>query len=271
MAVTIHHLDCGTMTPPLSGRLIGAAAMVDHVLAIVTERDGVILVDTGFGTRDCEDPRRLPAAFRALTRPSLDLAQTARAQLHALGFAPADVRHIVITHLDLDHASGLSDFPDAAVHLHRPEYLAAMAPRGISETARYVPAQLEHGPRWVTYDTGGDTWMDLPAVRQLEGVAAEVALVPLPGHSRGHSGVAVRDGARWLLHAGDAIFHRHELTGGAVPIGLRAIARLDEHDPVARKASVSALRTLAARADVRIVCSHDPAQLPSGSDRSKKI
>ncbi|SCK31167.1 MULTISPECIES: hypothetical protein [unclassified Streptomyces] len=34
-------------------------------------------------------------------------------------------------------------------------------------------------------------------------------LVPLPGHSAGHAGVAVRDGdGRWLLHAGDA-YTRH--------------------------------------------------------------
>lgn len=259
----VHHLDCGTMAPAFSKWTIGAAAMVDHVLAIETDRDGVILVDTGFGTRDCEDPTRLPAAFRALSRPRLDLAQTARVQLAALGFTPADVRHVVITHLDLDHAGGLSDFPTAAVHLHRPEYLAAMTPTGINETARYVRPQYEHGPRWVTYEAGGDVWMDLPAVRQLTGVTAELALVPLPGHSRGHSGVAVRDGDRWLLHAGDAIFHRHELTGAAVPIGLRAIARLDEHDPAARRATVSALRTLAARPDVTIVCSHDPVMFQS--------
>lgn len=257
----VHHLDCGTMAPTLGRWTIGAEAMVDHVLAIETDHDGVILVDTGFGTRDCEDPKRLPAAFRALTRPRLDLAQTARAQLRGLGLAASDVRHVVITHLDLDHASGLSDFPDAQVHVHRPEYLAAMAPDGMNEAARYVPVQLEHGPRWVTYEAGGDTWLGLPAVTTLDGVRADVALVPLPGHTRGHSGVAVRTGDRWLLHAGDAFFHRNELTGGAIPFGLRAIVRYDEVDRDARLATVETLRKLSARPDVTIVCSHDPSGL----------
>jgi glyoxylase-like metal-dependent hydrolase (beta-lactamase superfamily II) len=31
-------------------------------------------------------------------------------QVRALGFAPNDVRHVLLTHLDRDHAGGLSDF-----------------------------------------------------------------------------------------------------------------------------------------------------------------
>jgi glyoxylase-like metal-dependent hydrolase (beta-lactamase superfamily II) len=36
-------------------------------------------------------------------------------QVQRLGFDPRDVRHIVLTHLDFDHAGGLDDFPHATV------------------------------------------------------------------------------------------------------------------------------------------------------------
>ena len=237
--------------------------MVCHVLVIETARDGLVLVDTGFGLRDCASPGRVPLAFRLLTRPALDPAQTALARVRALGHRPEDVRHVVITHLDLDHAGGLGDFPWAAVHLHRPEYLGAMQPGTLAERARYLAAHWAHRPRWVTYLPEGDTWMGLPAVRALDGIADDIALVPLVGHTRGHSGVAVKHGDRWVLHAGDAIFHRDELEPGRrAPIGLRALATIDEHDRAARLATVERLRALARRADVTVVCSHDPALLP---------
>lgn len=247
---------------PVAARISGGD-MICHVLVIETDRDGLVLVDTGFGSRDCATPRRLPLAFRMMTRPALDPAQTAAAQLRRLGHRPEDVRHIVVTHLDLDHAGGLGDFPWAAVHVHRSEYLGAMQPATMMEKARYLRPQWDHGPRWVTYQPEGDTWMGLPAVRTLDGVRDDVALIPLAGHSRGHSGVAVKQGDRWLLHAGDAIFHRNELHAGRpVPLGLRALATIDEVDRRARLATVETLRALARRGDVTVLCSHDPALLP---------
>jgi glyoxylase-like metal-dependent hydrolase (beta-lactamase superfamily II) len=269
---------------PAGGTLVGGGRgqapglLVCHVLLVETERDGLLLVDTGFGRAQCAEPARVPRLFRALARPRLDPAHTAAAQVTALGYRIEDVRHVVITHLDLDHAGGLADFPHAAVHLHRHEYRAAMRRDSLRARARYLPAQWRHGPRWVTYLPTGETWLGLPAVRPLAGVRAEIALVPLLGHSAGHTGVALRRGDGWLLHAGDAIFHAGELTAGApVPAGLRALAALDEHDRAARHASREALRQLARRDDVTIVCSHDPAQLaaaravvPSARDGARR-
>jgi glyoxylase-like metal-dependent hydrolase (beta-lactamase superfamily II) len=260
----VHHLNCASMCP-IAGFLLGGKGwrgrMVAHCLLIETARDGLVLVDTGFGTRDVEGKSGLSSRFRALCGPALDHRETALAQVAALGYAPADVRHIVITHLDLDHAGGLPDFPEAKVHLHGREHAAAMTRAHFKERERYLTSQWSHGPKWEVYREDGDTWRGLPAITRLRGLDAEIALVPMHGHSRGHSAVVVRhvDADRWLVHAGDAYFHRNAVEGERpVPVGFAAFERATQMDPAARRASVAALRQLRETyADVDLFCAHD--------------
>jgi glyoxylase-like metal-dependent hydrolase (beta-lactamase superfamily II) len=260
----VHHLNCATMCPVAGKWLVGRAGkMIAHCLLVETERDGLVLVDTGFGTRDCEGKTPLPGPFKRLVGPSLDPAETAVAQVAALGFRTADVRHVVVSHLDLDHAGGLGDFPDARVHLHAREHAAATMRTTQRERHRYIIEHWSHGPRWELYQEDGDTWRGLPAVTRLRGLDADIGLVPLHGHTRGHSAVIVRDNARWLVYAGDAYFHHATLEGhGTVPIGLRAFERVVAIDDTARRASIDSLRRLhAAHADVAIFSAHDTDEL----------
>lgn len=261
----VHHLNCATMCP-LAGFLFGGSGlrgkMVAHCLLVETERDGLVLVDTGFGTRDVEGKTGISRSFAMLAGAALDHAETATAQISALGLDPADVRHIVVTHLDLDHAGGLPDFPNAKVHLHALEHAAAMARTTLKERERYLKAQWAHGPKWEVYTEDGDTWRGLPAVTKLRGLDADIALLPMHGHTWGHSAVVVHAGERWLVHAGDAYFHHHAVDGnGSVPVGFRGFEAFTQMDPSARRASVAALRQLHGRyKDVDMFCAHDPAE-----------
>ena len=248
------------MAPPLAG-----AKLVCHVLVVETGA-GLVLIDTGLGTGDVADRgRRLPGIFRAAIRPALEPAETAEARLRGLGLDPREVRHIVVTHLDLDHAGGIGDFPWATVHVHARERQAAQARATRNERRRYLPAQLDGHQRWIEYDhREGDEWMGLPAARPLSGLGGELALVPLHGHTRGHSGVAVRAPGGWLLHAGDAYFHRDELArAGAGPLALRGFQRAVEVNRRERLDSQRRLRELARdrAGEVRVFCSHDPSEL----------
>jgi glyoxylase-like metal-dependent hydrolase (beta-lactamase superfamily II) len=264
----IHHLNCATMCP-VAGWLVGGPGrwrghMIAHCLVVETARDGLVLIDTGFGTRDVAGDTRLSRSFRALVGPKLDHAETAHAQLTRLGHAPGDVRHVVVTHLDLDHAGGLSDFPSAKVHVHAREHAAAMTRTTFSERERYLPGHWAHGPAWELYREDGDHWRGLPAITRLRGVDADIGLVPMHGHTRGHSAVIVRDRARWLVHAGDAYFHRHAIgPAGAerVPLGFRVFERAAGVDNTARRTSLAALRRLReSYADVAMFCAHDPEE-----------
>ena len=266
----IHHLSCGTLCPRGArlltgeGGLLAPASLVCHCL-LIEGADGLVLVDTGFGSGDARRPRQLGLLFNTILRPRLELGESAAEQLPALGFELADVRDIVTTHLDLDHSGGLPDFPLARVHLLAAELEAATHP-ALRERQRYVAAHWAHGPRWETHDAGGEDWFGFSSVRILPGSDAEILLIPLAGHTRGHTGVAVRRPDRWLLHCGDAYFHHGEVqTPSYCPPGLRLFEALNDVNTTARRENTERLRELASRhgQEVELICSHDPAQLAS--------
>ncbi len=251
-------------------RLLGRGLMVCHCLLIETARDGLVLVDTGFSTADCDQPSRLGRGFRAVTAPRLARAQTAVEQVRSLRLDPADVRHLIVTHMDLDHAGGIADFPRATVHLHRRELEAARARSTLPEKQRYLPQQWEQHASWNPVSESGDTWLGLPAVQKLAGLDADIGLVPLHGHTRGHSGVVVRTDRGWILHAGDAYFHHMELVDPpSAPVGLRVFQSAMQMNGVARHASQAVLRRLhREHPEVRILSAHDPAELVSATYRA---
>jgi glyoxylase-like metal-dependent hydrolase (beta-lactamase superfamily II) len=264
----IHHLNCGTMCPRGArlitgeGSLLASAELVCHCL-LIEGAEGLVLVDTGFGLGDTRNPRQLGLPFTTAFRPRALAAETAISQVRELGFRPSDVRHIVVTHLDLDHAGGLPDFPDAEVHLLGVELDAAMH-HGWREGPRYIAEHWAHGPRWVEHGVDGEDWLGFDSVRILPGSDAEILLVPLFGHTLGHTGVAVKHADRWLLHCGDAFFHHGEVqTPAYCPPALRAFQVLSSVDNAVRRQNQERLRELALRhgEDVELFCSHDPTTL----------
>lgn len=266
----IHHLNCGTCCPP-GGRLFdgstpdAAAHLVCHCLLIESEA-GLILVDTGFGTRDVARPRdRLAQFFLTLNQPQLRPEETAIAQIRALGLDPGDVRHIIVSHLDFDHAGGLEDFPHARVHVTAREKEVADGRHGgaFVSNKRYRPGQWDEMTDWALYPWGGgEPWFGFDAVRGLHGLPLEILLVPLQGHTWGHAGVAVReDGGRWLFYAADAYFHHGEVGAQArsCPPGLRGYQNLMQVDGKARRSNQERVRQLSVSHgdDIRLFCAHD--------------
>jgi glyoxylase-like metal-dependent hydrolase (beta-lactamase superfamily II) len=247
---------------PVGARLVGGQMCCPCLL--IEGEDGLILVDSGLGVEDVSDPARLGWLFRAATRPRVRVAETALRHVADLGFRVSELRHIVPTHLDLDHAGGLADFPAATVHVFGAELRATKDPT-LRERSRYRPVQLSAVANWALVEPGGDEWFGFDSVRALPGGRDEVLLIPLPGHSRGHCGVAVSTPEGWLLHCGDAYFHHAEVApaGGRAPIGFRLFESLVNADRSARLANQKRLRALAQShgGEVRLICSHDPADL----------
>lgn len=276
----IHHLNCGTCCPP-GGRLFDGttdapqAHLVCHCL-LVEAPDGLVLVDTGYGTRDIARPRdRLAEFFIQLNQPQLRMEETALAQVQGLGFKAEDVRHIVVSHLDFDHAGGIEDFPNARVHVTAVEREMAEEQRGgaFVGTRRYRPQQWDEGIDWRLYPMGGgEKWFGFDAVRELDGLPAEILLVPLPGHTRGHSGVAVREADGWLFYAADAYFFRGEVgyRERRCPPGLSAYQTMMEVDRKQRLANQAKVRALSVdhESEVRVFCAHDPVEFATLAEQA---
>jgi glyoxylase-like metal-dependent hydrolase (beta-lactamase superfamily II) len=261
MAITrVHHLN----TASLQTLSVLGQHLVCHVLLLETSDSGLVLVDTGLGSTDYLDmPARLGWEFaKVYARPTVDPSLAAIEQIKALGFDPRDVRHIVQTHLDLDHVGGLSDFPDALVHVHATELDAARRRDGFRARSRYRPKMLfEHNPKWRTYSHGGEPWMGFEAVRGLEALGDDILLVPLFGHTHGHCGVVVNTGHGWLLDAGDAYFDAREIKlperkCGPMPAFFQLIVTTERDS---RRVNQDRLRALHAdHPEIDIFCGHNP-------------
>ncbi|WKV75537.1 MBL fold metallo-hydrolase [Streptomyces sp. PCS3-D2] len=288
----IHHLNCGSLrtipplgtplgTPHPAGAAHRALPAVCHCLVIETDTDGPVLVDTGLGTADLRQPdRALGADWVAYAEPVLDPRETALHQLARLGYEPRDVRHIVVTHLHRDHTGGLADFPHARVHVHPDEYRAVTDPAAVHHRHsldRFMSEHRAHGPLLTPATADGrTTWFGFPGVARPQGMGCALLLVPLPGHSAGHAGVAVRDDdGRWLLHAGDAYTHHAELEQTpplAHPV-FEPVQQGAQTDAAARIATRDRLRDLVRDHgdEVTVFSAHDPweyARLAAVTGRS---
>lgn len=267
----VHHLNCGTHCP-LGGALFDGASrglfanIVTHCLLIETAQ-GLVLVDTGYGLQDVQRPHsRLPWIWPAILNVRLHARDTALRQIEALGFSARDVRHIVLTHLDFDHAGGIEDFPEARVHVMEAERAAAERKRrSFVANQRYRTSLWDEVCDWRTYSSGGEPWFGFDAVRSLDGLPEEILMIPLCGHTEGHAGVAVSTADGWLLHAGDAYLHHGQMDPCRLhmPPGLSAYQHIMDTDRSARRANQARLRDVKANhgGEVTVFCSHDKWEL----------
>lgn len=247
----IEHINCGTLLVP------SYPTVVCHCLALI-EGDAVALVDTGIGLRDISDPRgRLGQGLIDAAGYQFNERDTAVRRLQTLGLAPEQVTDIILTHADPDHAGGLADFPSAQVHLADEELKSIDTGH-----PRYAPRQFDHDPNWKAYRAQDTDWFGLPARRVETPLTSQVLLIPLPGHTPGHAGVAVEQPNGWFLHVGDAYYLRAELADPHHPVSAMAEAAAVNNE--LRLASLEQLRRIATSyADTVSMCGyHDISELP---------
>jgi glyoxylase-like metal-dependent hydrolase (beta-lactamase superfamily II) len=212
--MAIHYLNCFTCNARFPRHWRSGALCL-----LVESNDGLVLVDTGLGTRDYRAAPGILRLFKLVTIVPMNPGETALCQVTRLGYRQEDVRHIVLTHLHFDHAGGLPDFPQAKIHVHRRELEALHSGKIRRWTdGGYNWHILDHKPDFVLYEGTGEKWYDFDAIR----LPFEPAmwLLPLFGHTAGHCGVAIQDGGGWLFHVGDAASFASDAPEWAVKVVL---------------------------------------------------
>jgi glyoxylase-like metal-dependent hydrolase (beta-lactamase superfamily II) len=211
------------------------------VLAWAIEHpEGVIVVDTGerAGVRDS------PFARFAVT-PEDELGPG----LRAAGLDPADVRTVVLTHLHGDHINGLGHLPAARVLVSAAEVEAARTPLArVVQRVTHQPLPEPFAPVELTFDgpAAGAFAHSHPLT-----AAADVLVVPAPGHTPGHSAVLVVEDDLHRLIAGDSSYDEAQLLD-------RHVDAVSPSATVARATMDVILRHAALHPTVYLP-SHDPA------------
>jgi glyoxylase-like metal-dependent hydrolase (beta-lactamase superfamily II) len=193
----LHFLNCFTCNAR-----VPSSWHTGTLCILVETRQGLALIDTGLGTQDYKHPPGILRTFQVITKVPLDTNETAVQQLSLLGYKPEDLKDIILTHMHFDHCGGISDFPDATIHVNQVEYEAFIGrPKQFTDLA-YVHRHVAHQPKLTLYSNLVETWFGLPAF-QLP-FTPEIWLIPLYGHTRGHCGVAILTDDGWLFHVADA-------------------------------------------------------------------
>ncbi len=196
---------------------------------VVTDESGVLLIDAGYpGQRD----------------EVLD-------SLHELGFGPADVRAILLTHAHVDHLGSAIWFAKThgtPVYTHAAEVGHAQR-RYLEQVSPVDVLTRAWQPRYLTWTLalarkGGLTHEGIPSALALdEDIAASLPgtpmAIPSPGHTGGHCSYLV-DG---VLVAGDALITGHPLSSRHGPQLLPTIFNHDQDGCLRSLAALGLLDT----------------------------
>lgn len=157
--------DKGHMTP---GRNVGEPISMPVYTYLIVHSQGLVLVDTG-------QKEGGPSVVRE--------EDQVVSRLQQLGYTPEDIRYVIMSHLHVDHAAYMTEFPDATFIVRKEELRAA-----------WWPEECEHG---YVYDYYKDT-RNYRFFQLLDDEVFDVFLdgtilcIDTKGHTRGHQSVIVK-------------------------------------------------------------------------------
>jgi len=177
--------------------------------------EGVIVFDAGETARAAEPgyfPRWHPM-FRMAVRMDVRPEDEIGPRLEALGIAPRDVRHLVLSHLHTDHAGGLHHFEGVETLVSRADLDDA---KGVGGRLRGYPNK--RWPAWfdpTLVDLPADPYGSFEASMALT-EAGDVRLVPIPGHTPGQLALVVDEGDGVVFLGADSAYTQAAMLDGVL-------------------------------------------------------
>ncbi len=220
--IKIHLLRCGyvQVSPNLpfgNGNLIKASGFFEAekekiwlpVNAVYIEHPKAkILVDTGWnramspdGVIDKEAQiRHLSYLLYKVNQGYVETGHTADEQLAKMGVAVEDLDYVVLSHLDCDHASGLSPFKGAKKILVSEDEMES-ATKFVNSHTRYTP-RLWEGTGIETFKFAKTGLGRVGESYDLLGDGS-IQFVHIPGHSKGLAATLISNNGKQALYFSD--------------------------------------------------------------------
>lgn len=239
----------------LAGSFTGRGEMLPSpCLAYVVRHPsaGTILIDTGMHPDVDADLREDFGFAMSLLFRNLKPAQTPYEEaLRHLGVEPSEVERVVMTHLHVDHTSGMRLLPNASVTVARREWEIAQKPR--ADTKGFISHHLPPESRVDPIDLPEDGEAHGPFASTLDLLGdGSIRLISTPGHTPGHMSVLLRlAGGTQVLLVGDAAYTRRSIEEQILPL-------LTDNDDKYRATLTELKRFTELEPDAIVVPSHDP-------------
>lgn len=182
------------------------ASVIEH------PQHGIILWDTGINDA-VADPDRGdeywgPGLRSAFGTQGFTRDHAVDAQLDKLGYKPADVKYVVYSHLHLDHAGGMSYFPNAVHVVQRDEIRYALWPDPWTRPV-YCQNDFKDIRKLNILEIDGD--FDLFSDGSL-------TLLKTPGHAPGHQAMLLNLPHRGRVCLGADVGHQRDGFENNVPM-----------------------------------------------------
>lgn len=165
---------------------------------LIEHPKGLVLIDTGWHSDVRGDQRKYMGHIHyQINKAILPDGEAVDEQVRKLGFQIEDIDYVVLSHLDIDHASGVklvrnakkiltSDIEWEASKKSKARYLHHMWDDVALETFSFAPS--EYGPQHRSFDLFQDS---------------SVVFVHTPGHSHGLAATIVRNNEKFVLLTSD--------------------------------------------------------------------
>jgi glyoxylase-like metal-dependent hydrolase (beta-lactamase superfamily II) len=167
---------------------------------LIEHPEGLILVDAG----ETHTARSATfAEFHVTREDELDR------QIEAAGFAPSDIKTVVLTHIHGDHIDGLPHVPNATVLAGAREIAVANSPMGrLQRVVGRQPLPPSFAPQPIALDGSP---LGAFATSHALTTDGRIVAVPTPGHTLGHMAIIIVQPDHHVLLGGDTAYDQPQL------------------------------------------------------------
>jgi N-acyl homoserine lactone hydrolase len=180
---------------------MGVPVTIPFSMFLIDHPKGLVVFDTGLNVDNLPEPMRKDLTYSTDQRIDRQMAR--------LGYKPEDVKYVILSHMHVDHAGGMAQFPHATFVVRKEELRMAWWPE--TYEGGYLFDDYKDTRNYRFIQPRDDEIVDL----FFDG---SIVLFDTRGHSRGHQSVVVTlQKSGKIVLAADAVQVGENLSKGYLP------------------------------------------------------